>query len=156
MNMVRFFETEPTIDDATLGSVEDHAGIKFPDAYRQHILQTNGGYCEPSVFRFRERGTCTSSRIDGFLAVTDGPHNNLRKYIDIYKKDAYRLPFRMIPIAHDPGGNLICISCAGNDLGFVYFWDHELEPPEMSETYRENLHLVATSFEAFLSWLCSG
>ncbi|WP_394370020.1 SMI1/KNR4 family protein [Sphingobacterium micropteri] len=28
-------------------------------------------------------------------------------------------------MAHDPGGNLVCISCDSDDKGCIYFWNHE-------------------------------
>jgi hypothetical protein len=47
--------------------------------------------------------------------------------IQIYKLEEKWLPSHILPIAHDPLGNLICISCGTTDNEGVYFWDHENE-----------------------------
>jgi SMI1-KNR4 cell-wall len=151
--MVVFYETEPPTDEASLDAVEKYVGLQFPVAYRQHILQTNGGRCEPNVFRFYERGVSSVSSIGWFLPIGDEHKSNLRDDIQALKIESYRIPHRMIPIASDSLGNLICISCAEEDLGYVYFWDHELEPEIMTEPFPENLYLIATSFPEFLASL---
>ena len=64
-----------------------------------------------------------------------------------------RLPSSFVPIATDPGGNQICICTAGEDLGKVFFWDHEREQEEgVAPTY-DNVLLVSNSFHEFLASL---
>ena len=36
-----------------------------------------------------------------------------------------RIPEGVLPIAHDAGGNLVCLDVAGKFPGSVWFWDHE-------------------------------
>ena len=61
----------------------------------------------------------------------------------------------MVPIAHDPGGNLLLVSCEENSFGSIYFWDHEneIDYKNVSDNERSNIHFVANSIGEFLSKL---
>lgn len=106
-------------------------------------------------FHFEGKRKASFSSIDWFFAIYDGKHDNLLRYFFNYKVHRKRLPFRLIPIAHDPGGNLICISCEGADNGFVYFWDHENEVDYhvAEDNDFSNLFFIAKSFNEFLEGL---
>lgn len=106
--MVVFEDTSPSATVAELDELERYAQLPFPDTYRQHLLRYNGGRCQPSVFHFVEHGQPTSSLVDWFLPTRADGWGNLRDYIETYKIDEKRLPTALLPIAHDPGGNLIC------------------------------------------------
>lgn len=88
--------------------------------------------------------------VDWFLGIHNGEHDNLTTYVNIYKK---RIPSNQIPVGHDPGGNLICISISGSDVGTVFFWDHEKESPEGQLPATENVFIIAPNFDAFLAKL---
>jgi hypothetical protein len=107
-----------------------------------HLLKYNGGQCEPNIFYFKERGKLTNSDIDWFLALYDGECDNLFNYLADYKD---KIPNHFIPVAHDSGGNLICLSCGKNDFGYVYFWDHEYD-----KTGANNYFIIAKSFNQFI------
>ena len=140
---------------AELDELERYAKLPFPEAYRQHLLRYNGGRCEPNVFHFVEQGQRTSSVVDGFLPTRQESWGSLGDYIETYKADEKRLPDVLLPIAHDPGGNLICLSCAGDYAGRVYFWDHETEVDYALEadSTRTNLYPIADSLPQFLASL---
>ena len=150
--MLRFFDTEKSITIDQIQKIERLIGLKFPRQYMDHLLMYNGGRCEPNIFSFIEDEESTTSCVDWFLAVYDGEYDNLVKYLHILKIDQKRLPDRIIPIAHDPVGNFICISCATEDEGYIYFWDHEKEG-EYGEMSYSNLILVNRSLNEFLSSL---
>jgi hypothetical protein len=152
--MVVFRETEAQLVPEQIEVVEKFVGLSFPKEYKEHLLRYNGGRCSPSVFTFVENGEETTSAVDWFLAIYDGKYDNLVSYINIYKKDEERLPIRMLPIANDAGGNLVCISCSGADEGKVFFWDHEKEdlPGILNDEYA-NMYFIANSFTQFLNEL---
>lgn len=150
--MAEISQVEKAITPEEIVKIEKKINLKFPAEYKEHLLKYNGGQCTPNLFTFIENGTQTDSCIDWFLAIYDGEYDNLEQYIDIYKLDEKRLPIHIVPIAHDPGGNLICISCGSNDNGSVYFWDHESEVDynTASDDDYSNLYLIADSFNNFL------
>lgn len=115
--MIEFFDSEISISNSDVDELEATYNVKLPTLYRNHLLQHNGGRCRPKTFTFIENGQESSSEIDWFLALYKGEFDNLIKYIQMYKIDEQRLPERLFPIAHDSGGNLICISCSGSDFG---------------------------------------
>lgn len=151
--MITFKNTQRQIQLIELKQFEQDIGLTLPDEYKGHLLTHNGGQCSPNVFDFTERGVKTSSNVDWFLALYEGEYDNLRRYINIYKVYNKRLPTHIIPIAHDPGGNLICISCGIGDFGHVYFWDHEREVNynvSNDENY-ENLYFINANLQLFLT-----
>lgn len=153
--MVTFSQTESQLNPTQIEEIEKYVGINFPGEYKNHLLKYNGGQCIPNVFKFNENGKWTESCVDWFLAIYEGEYDNLKEYIQTYKLDEKRLPTHMLPIAHDPGGNLICISCNNDDEGFIYFWDHENEVDYNLSDDRDysNLHLIAKGFSEFIDGL---
>ncbi len=153
--MVNFSQIEGNVSINDIEAMEKFVGLKFPNEYRAHLLQYNGGRCFPNTFKFIENGHWTESIVDWFLAIYDGKYDNLEKYIKTYKINEKRLPVHIIPIAHDPGGNLICISCDTDDKGCIYFWDHENEVDYSvnDDSDYSNLYLVANGFTEFIDGL---
>lgn len=153
--MITFVDTEAPITAHQIEEIERFIMLNFPKPYKEHLLRFNGGRCLPNEFDFIENGKVTSSNIDWFLAIYDGEADNLLNYIRIYKVEDKRLPAHIIPIAHDPGGNLICISCGGYDEGSIYFWDHEneIDYTVLSDYDYLNLYLIASDFDKFINSL---
>lgn len=116
----------------------------MPKDYREFLLVYNGGYPEPDAFHFI--GSEDGSTIDRFLGIGVGEHSNLEKYLKTYEG---RLPCDFFPIAHDPGGNLICIGTKGQYKGQIFFWDHEYEADE-EEPNMSNMSLVSQSFQELM------
>ena len=150
--MAIFSQTESQLNLTQIEDIEKFIGLNFPKEYKSHLLQNNGGQCSPNTFMFNESGSWTESCVDWFLAICDGEYDNLKEYIKTYKVDAKRLPIHILPIAHDPGGNLICISCGKQDEGQIYFWNHEQEVDYnlSDDTDYTNLYFVANSFNEFI------
>jgi len=153
--MITFFSEETSITEFQLMEFERILGLTLPPEYRNHLLQHNGGQCNPNVFSFIEKGNKSTSRVDWFLALHDGDYDNLKNYAEIYKIDEKRLPDSFLPIAHDDGGNLVCIACRSVDFGEVHFSDHENEVDYSSSDDMDysNLYFIAPSFNDFLAAL---
>lgn len=143
------FETRQGLADQALTAYEAKLGLKFPDDYRAFFLKFNGGSPSPRFFNFK--GSEKGSEILGFFGF--GSRRDVMSEIAMFYG---RLPRRFFPVAADAGGNLICISMAGDDYGKIYFWDHdrEAEPDdgESPETV-DNITLIADSFDEFLNGL---
>ncbi len=152
---VKFYRVEKSTTLEQIAAVEKIVGLKFPEEYINHLMKFNGGRCKPNVFHFNERGMPESDVVEWFLAVYDGESDNLIGDIEILKLDEKRMPSYMIPIAHDPFGNAICLSCGEQDYGYIYFWDHELESGEidLEDSKFENLSYISDSLGSFLDSL---
>ncbi len=142
---MKFTEVEEKTNQNAIKKMEELFGYKIPNEYIAHLLKFNGGRCEPNIFSFEENGKLTTSDIDWFLALYDGEFDNLFNYLESYKG---KLPNYFLPIAHDSGGNLICISCGIENRGYLYFWNHEI-----NEKGEYEFFMIAKSFNDFLTGL---
>ncbi len=64
-------------------------------------------------------------------------------------RSTYRIPEEFIPIADDPGGNLICLGIKGTYYENIYFWDHEQESGD-GEPNMSNMYYLAPDIWTFL------
>lgn len=123
--------------------------INIPPSYRSFLLTNNGGKPNPDGFMYLQDKKEYRSCVHRFLGIHEGEYSNLETYLKTY---ADRLPKDMFPIAHDPGGNLICIKYDDFEQG-VFFWDHENEALEGLVPWNKNLHKIADTFDLFLESL---
>ncbi|KZL15445.1 SMI1 / KNR4 family protein [Pseudovibrio axinellae] len=139
------------LDEAGLATLEKKLGLALPADYRSFLSQQNGGRPVPECFSFLDDdGPYSDSLVDWFLSVgTDDP-SDLLDYCSMYVEDE-RVPSHMLPIAHDPFGNLILLSLSGDDAGAIYFWDHENE----GDADYSNLNYIGKNLDHFLERLFS-
>lgn len=113
----------------SLLKLENELNIKFPQNYKDFILQNNASYPTKKEFN-----TVLSTRVlNYFLDLNDIKH--IKSLIKILPKDYF-------PIAIDPFGNYICFNFSNNQE--VIFYD--LENPSSSEK-------VADNFQEFIDLL---
>ncbi|MEK9495102.1 SMI1/KNR4 family protein [Photorhabdus sp. P32] len=136
------------IDEISVTNFENEIGNSLPNDYRNFLKKYNGGYPDPDAFLFLNDEEDGSS-VDRFLSLGCEKHHDLRNYFIDYKD---RIPPKFLPIAHDPGGNLILISLSNDNPG-VFFWDHEFEADEGELPDMSNVHLISHTFTDFLSVL---
>ncbi len=135
-------------------TVEEQVGHNFPSSYKD-FLATYGGFGFENYVDFPfldpypgdDRGLITI-----FFEVMSGDTYDL---MNNYRSYRSRMPSGFLPIASDPGGNVICLSLREDDQGCVYFWDHEDEEmtSEGEEPGRSNVYLLGKSFDDFISSL---
>lgn len=104
--------------------VERIVGWPLPSAYRAFVIRFG-------QFGFDRHICCPSGEgypsgklfpVSRWFGLRSGKPNTLRKEIATYRG---RIPDHAIPVAGDQGGNLLVLALAGDDLGYVYSWDHE-------------------------------
>jgi hypothetical protein len=150
--MIEMYTTgETKVTDSQLNDLEIYFGVKFPQAYSDFMLITNGGIPLHCCFNFKDgsEGSTVS-----FYSVLPGDS------FDIVKRNkarAGRFPRGFVSIGADGNGNAICIDCnEGEGYGKIYFWDHENEADlaqgETPETV-ENIYLLGDTFTEFLEGL---
>jgi cell wall assembly regulator SMI1 len=137
----------PITDGGLISSLEKLIGCPLPVDYRKFLEFYNGGYPEPDAFYF-SNGEDGSS-VDRFLSLGCEKHHDLLKYFNTYKD---RIPPGFLPIAHDPGGNLILISLNDDSPG-IYFWDHEAEADEGEIPSTDNMYVISSTLSEFLACL---
>ena len=148
---VNLTESGQPLSESDLDEVEARYGIGLPRDYKTFLLRFNGGSPDKPLFRLKGKrvfGEC----IHYFLSISDDPDISFHKYYQRYKGDNNRLPKDIIPVAFDPGGNLICLSVGSKNFGQVFFWDHESETSSRGER-GENLRLIADTFQDFIDGL---
>lgn len=139
------------LDDTAIASMEKELGFALPADYRTFLSQYNGGRPVPECFTFLdEDGPYNDSLVDWFLSVGVDDPSDFFDYYSMYV-EGERVPPNMLPIAHDPFGNLILLSRSGDDAGAIYFWDHENE----GDADYSNLNYIGKSLEHFLGRLFS-
>jgi hypothetical protein len=143
-------ESYEPITSEKINNLENKTDINIPLNYKEFLLKNNGGYPKKRGFLYRVQTNGRRAVVNKFLGIHDGENNNLYKYLITYKIREKRLPSNLIPIANDPGGNLICLSINGEDVGKVYFWDHDLEAEEGQEPDYSNVYFIADCIEDFL------
>lgn len=131
---------------------EQRLGQAIPPDYRDFLLQYNGGYPERSDFQMsiKKEGLSDRGSIEWFLGIHSDQFDNLENYVNTYRS---RIPSDLFPIAHDAGGNLICIASGEKNAGQIYFWDHEFEVDEGEIPTYDNVYFVADSLQEFLEKL---
>jgi cell wall assembly regulator SMI1 len=134
---------EPVLQDNDIREVETKLGISLPSDYKEFLLAHNGGHPQPNAFTIPGSQPGTWEVLEWFFGVHSGEYNNLLQKARVYRS---RVPSELLPIATDPGGNLLCLSVSGPHIGKVYFWDHEEEVEEGEPPTYKNVYLVADSF----------
>jgi len=138
--MTTFIKSGPPITESDISVIENKYNFILPREYRAFLLNINGGI--PSKRYYVNEKLDYSYVIDLFLSIRA---NNLsfEEYYEDYKIQSKLLPERMVPIAEDAFGNLICVSIKGEDTGSIYFWNHEDNSTDVRR--------IAPSFNEFLN-----
>jgi|FLYN01.1.fsa_nt_gi hypothetical protein len=126
-----------------LVSAAGHSNVRLS----KNQVHSNGGKPSPNTFLISEREGSDNIRV--LFGIAQEDDYSLLSNIEVY---AGRIPDNFLPIGEYAFGNLICLSIKGDDIGRVYFWDHELEVIEGTPDY-SNVTLVADNFSQFLEEL---
>jgi cell wall assembly regulator SMI1 len=140
----------PPTNEAAIRQFEVQLNVDLPSTYRSFLLDYNGGRPLRAEFPITGDPLNPSGTINWFFGIHDGQHYDVRRAYSVYQN---RVPANFLPIAEDPGGNLICLSIAGNDYGVVYFWDHDYEALSDEVPGYENVYLITNSFAELLESL---
>jgi len=141
---------EPPLTEVDVASVERDLGVSLPSDYRSFLLAHNGGHPEPDGFPIQDFPLSDFGVINGFLGIKDGEYDDLRNYKVVFRD---RIPANFLPIARDPGGNLLCLVVNGPRKGKIYFWFHEEEADEGKPPSEDNIYFIANSFNDLLNSL---
>jgi len=132
-NSNRFGRLAPS----ALKEFEKELGRTLPEDYRRHLLKHNGGIV---------KGVRELQLVHHVYGLHNGP--DWAQFPD--RRTIYdgRVPPRLLPIADDPCGNLICIVLNGKDRGKICFWDHECGPKG-----KHRISVLGANFDNYLKGL---
>jgi cell wall assembly regulator SMI1 len=129
---------------------ERQIGTTLPETYRSFLLRYNGGHPEPNMFPIQGFYADTHGLLEWFFCIAKGDVYDLAENEQLYHN---RVPPDLLPIATDPGGNLICLAIEGKNQGKIYFWHHEDEVGKGIHPTYNNVYFVANSFDDLLNSL---
>jgi hypothetical protein len=144
---VEFTPLFPPIHESDIEALEKQLQVRLPASYRNFLLEHNGGELSPNVFLISEREGNDNLRY--LFGIGDDEDYSISGYMEIYSG---RIPDNFLAIGADDLGNLVCLSIKGDDVGKIYFWDHDWEVVEGVPDY-SNVTLVADSFSQLLEEL---
>lgn len=142
-----FTNVKMNLTDKDILEIETKYRFKFPIDIREHYLTYNGGEPERYVFVDDDGNEYI---VQKFFPIKYKNHmggGNLESTLDRLREDDKILPDWLMPFAVDLGGTLYCFSSREDELGSIYFWDHEYEYGEDSG---EHISYLAESLLTFI------
>ena len=143
------------INTKHIAEFENEVGTKFPEDYKNFMLESNGGTPkEDLLYDFFDEVTEAenTSVIREFFSLFSDDSVKMSNLREIYKIMTYEetISTDMLPIADDPGGNIIGISLNKDDFGYVYFINHEYDDLDTGYLVKSK---IAESFSNFIGAL---
>lgn len=130
----------PNLTEEEISDVEKKLGILFPLEYKDFLLSQNGGY--PKVCEFDLPDGSNASIVNHFYSIGEMPSN-------LYKRNRFlEDSAEFIKVGDDSGGNQILLRVRGENVGELYFLDHDINPE-----VENNIHFLAEGFYKFLKML---
>lgn len=137
---VAYRRKQPPASPDLIDRLEQRIGRPLPASYRDYLLKQDGG-----------RLTDNQEAVDTVFGLGEVPDwASMWEKLDVLKD---RVPAWLLPVADDTYGNLFAVSLREQDLGTVWFWDHEEEAGEGEPPSEDNIELKARDWQAFLDGL---
>ncbi len=131
-----------------LAEFESKYQLHLPGDYRSFLLQYNGGRPSPSFFWIKPKED--GSNVDRFYGLYDKlSPSSIETYME---SERCGIPKAMMPIGDDGTGNFIAMGVRPQNLGNIFFLDHEIHPFRDPEAL-EGITRLAGGFSDFLATL---
>lgn len=102
--------------DAVIKVLEQQLGVTLPETYRTKLASLTASRPSPAVFDIPNQGF---SSVDYFFPLSSKDKTETLPYkLRVYKG---RVPSDYLPIARDPGGNLLLLGLKGGVRNCVFF-----------------------------------
>ncbi|MEC9291416.1 MAG: SMI1/KNR4 family protein [Pseudomonadota bacterium] len=139
--------------ETALERLESKVGHIHAEDYRDFILSSNGASPKDEWSNFNFKGSENGSELLMFFSLISSVDNASRTLEWNLSTLSNRIPSNFLPIGEDSGGNCLLLGLAPEQLGEVWFWDHEEEADAGEEPDMSNMILVADSFKEFMEGL---
>lgn len=137
---VEYVRREPPASWELVDRLEQRIGRPLPASYRDYLRQQDGGRLDNN-----------DEAVNTVFGLGDVPDwANMWNKLETYRD---RVPPWLLPVANDDCGNLFAVSLREEDLGSVWFWDHEEEADEGEPPSEDNIELKASDWPTFLDTL---
>lgn len=134
-----------------IAAAEVRMNRRIPPDYRAFLLRHNTAIPERTEFSLRRPdGSEETLSIASFLGIDTDYGYTIEWYVREYSG---RIPAELLPIAIDPGGNVICLATSGKSMHALFFWDHEFEPAPEEQPAYDNITFIAQSLADFVQML---
>lgn len=121
---------------------EQKNNLKLSDQYKRFLLEYNGGYVEPNVFKISEEQGESALNILYGLDISE----DYDELSSVYETMDGIIPSNFISIGDDAGGNQICLGLDELYCGKIFIWIHNMGQGEEMN----NMFLLANDFTSFL------
>lgn len=142
---VEFRRRGPAISESDVAEFEERVGHRLPDDYRVFMLESNGGVPRANYLPSNE-----NVGVRAFFMLGDDPHYAIGEMLRVFEG---RYPVGMLPVAEDSSGNLLLIDVGRQEMGSVWFWEHEFEAEDDEPPRPDNITRIASSFHELLDAL---
>ena len=148
--MIEMEDIKGPISEDIVSKFENEHGVLLPRKYREFLKRYNGGSPFPDCFTGMDDNV--KSDVQFFYGLRKEYNYSLNKNISIFSD---RIPYTLLAIGCDSGGNQICIGIDGEYIGKVYFWDHEWEADNSVDEVPgfTNIKLISDDFDDFFNGL---
>ena len=137
------------LNESDIGRIEERLELTLPKEYREFLLKNNGGKPIPDTVKYEGE---YFDYVSFFYAARFNTYgDDLFRNVEEYNE--YILPHYLL-FGESPGGDVYCLSLKAEDLGAVYYWDHEMANYD-GEPWEENMIKLAPSLNEFLAGLYS-
>jgi cell wall assembly regulator SMI1 len=121
---IEWKECHARIEGEVIDRVAATLRRELPDDYRRTIEQCHGGYPSPSEFYYDDPDYGETEGTVGELLSFDASYSdNILRVVEDLKAQQ---PSGLVPIAHDGGGNFICLDYRDSATNpSIVFWLHE-------------------------------
>lgn len=143
-NAILDVEESATLNDIRM--IENKFGFTMPKDFVNHYLKYNGGYPEKNVFVDDKNNRYA---VDYFIPIKSSNGLDLKETLRLLNDENIK-PNWLIPFADEEGGNLFCYSLHENELGAIYYYNHEFEYGDNPE---EHVKYLAKSLIIFIESL---
>lgn len=141
--------SRPQLSEDQLREFESRNQVSLPDSYRRFLLAHNGGSFQFDYPAYKIPGDKRNPEglLQCFFCLQKDDVSDIEQVAQIHQG---RLPDGLLPIARDPGSNLICLGTTGQHAGKIYFWNRA---KESSRPSFKNVRLISEDFQSFLDGL---
>ncbi|MBC2328034.1 SMI1/KNR4 family protein [Listeria booriae] len=140
--MVSIESSNKKATSVAIEDFEQRYNLKLAEDYKKFLLDFNGGYADPNVFKIsEEQGKSALNTLYG-LGIDD----EYDELASVYESLDGIIPSGFISIADDSGGNQICLGVDDDYFGKIFVWMHDME----IEEDMDNMFLLAADFKLFL------